>query len=71
MATPDRVRLQFDASPKLIDSLDRIAEALDCATRTEAIRAAIRLLYKLVDVAAQDGFVTVLRKDGTMERWVL
>ena len=67
MAKKERVRLNLEFTPNVVENLERMIEQSHSASRTEVIRKALRL-FDMVLLHREDGGKLVFEnKDGSQE----
>ena len=64
----ERVRLQMEADPAVLEELDRLIPLARARSRVDVIRRALDVYVDLMKIREEDGDLKVLRKDGLVER---
>lgn len=55
-----KIRVQFDFSDELVETIDKIKEQTDSSSRAEVVRKAVHLLQKATD----EGWELFVKKQG-------
>mgnify|MGYP001575628657 CR=1 FL=1 len=66
-----RKRLQIDASPELIEEIEKLSKSLDTTTNAETVRRAFRIALWMVRERAAGNDIVSIDKDGNTTRLVL